>query len=206
MQQPRARDPPRACRRHATRASRPDQAESSQQAMTDLLSTDRTRLLPASGVGGCLREGVARWHGCRRNWARTTPQTTTTNQPRHQPQRWVEKVGRSITNSETPQPQPPNPIFRTKLLVSPSPRASTFAHDRWPRPRPRCHRCRSASTTLRLVTGSAPAVGGSVRGDGTRATCATDRDRDRSDRQAGRARGGAEIRYGNVSIRCGAWA
>jgi len=51
----------------------------------------------------CLREGVARSHGCERNWARTTPQTTTTNRPHHQPQRWVEKVGRSITNSETPQ-------------------------------------------------------------------------------------------------------
>jgi hypothetical protein len=29
--------------------------------------------------------------------------TAATNRPRHSPQRVVEKVGRSITNSETPQ-------------------------------------------------------------------------------------------------------
>ena len=53
--------------------------------------------------GGSLREGVARRHGRRRNWARTTPRTTPTNTAHKQPQRWVEKVRRSITNSETPQ-------------------------------------------------------------------------------------------------------
>ena len=56
--------------------------------------------------GACLREGVARRHGRWRNPARTTPRSslrTTTNQPRHNAQRWVEKVGRSIKGSDTPQ-------------------------------------------------------------------------------------------------------
>ena len=59
--------------------------------------------------GACLREGVARRHGRWRNPARTTPRSslrTTTNQPRHNAQRWVEKVGRSIKGSDTPHPDP----------------------------------------------------------------------------------------------------
>ena len=54
----------------------------------------------------CLREGVARRHGRWRNAARTMPRSSlrpTTNQPRHNAQRWVEKVGRSIKGSDTPQ-------------------------------------------------------------------------------------------------------
>ena len=53
--------------------------------------------------GACLREGVARWQGSQRNWARTTPRGTTTNTAHHQPQRWVEKADRSIKGSDTPQ-------------------------------------------------------------------------------------------------------
>jgi hypothetical protein len=51
-------------------------------------------------------EGVARRQGRRRNPARTTPRSslrTPTNPPRDHAQRGVEKCGRSITNSETPQ-------------------------------------------------------------------------------------------------------
>ena len=46
---------------------------------------------------------VARWRGCQRNWAWTTPRTTPTNQPHQQAQRWVENVARSVTDSHTPQ-------------------------------------------------------------------------------------------------------
>jgi hypothetical protein len=52
--------------------------------------------------GACLREGVTHSHGCKRNWARTKPRTTTYNEARSLAQRWVERVSRSITNSETP--------------------------------------------------------------------------------------------------------
>jgi hypothetical protein len=61
--------------------------------------------LPASGVGGWLREGVARRHG--RNSARTTPRSTLrppSNRPLDNPQAWCEKVGRSIKGSDTPHP------------------------------------------------------------------------------------------------------
>ena len=54
-------------------------------------------------------EGVARRQGRRRNPARTTPRSslrTPTNPPRDHAQRGVEKCGRSITNSETPHPDP----------------------------------------------------------------------------------------------------
>ena len=98
-----APDPPRPRRRDAPRASRADQAESSEQEMSDLHSTDRARL--PLGKRGAF-EGVARRHGRRRNPARRTPRSslrTPTNQPRHRPQRWVEKCGRSIKGSETPQ-------------------------------------------------------------------------------------------------------
>ncbi len=53
--------------------------------------------------GGSLREGVARRHGRRWNWARTTPRTTPTNTAHKHPQAWCEKVGRSIKGSDTPQ-------------------------------------------------------------------------------------------------------
>jgi len=70
--------------------------------MTDLPGTDHAGVGLLRRDGACLREGVARWQRCQRNAARTMARTTTTNEPNHQPQRWVEKVGRSITNSETP--------------------------------------------------------------------------------------------------------
>ena len=41
--------------------------------------------------GGSLREGVARRHGRRWNWARTTPRTTPTNTAHKHPQAWCEK-------------------------------------------------------------------------------------------------------------------
>lgn len=55
--------------------------------------------------GACLREGVARRPGRRRNPAWMTPRSSLripTNRPRHHNQRWVEKCGRSIKGSETP--------------------------------------------------------------------------------------------------------
>ena len=41
--------------------------------------------------GGSLREGVARRHGRRWNWARTTPRTTPTNTAHKHPQAWCDK-------------------------------------------------------------------------------------------------------------------
>jgi putative transposase len=77
------------------RACRADQAESSQEVMTTTPSIDRANPLVLQRDGACLREGVARSHGRERNWARTKPRTSTANRPHQQPQRWVEKVGRS---------------------------------------------------------------------------------------------------------------
>jgi len=74
--------------------------------MTDLPSTDHARPNQLRRDGACLREGLARSHGRQRNPARMTPRSplrTPTNRPPHHAQRWVEKVGRSITNSETPR-------------------------------------------------------------------------------------------------------
>src|ERR1700677_4405356 len=71
--------------------------------MTALQSTDRAGL--PLGKRGAFEE-VARWQGCQRNPARTTPRSslrTPTNRPDHTAQRWVEKVGRSIKGSDTPQ-------------------------------------------------------------------------------------------------------
>jgi hypothetical protein len=71
--------------------------------MSTIPST-RPATLPLGKRGGL--EGVARRHGRRRNPARTTPRSslrTLNNQPHHSVQRRVEKRGRSITNSETPQ-------------------------------------------------------------------------------------------------------
>lgn len=98
------RHPPRPRCRHATSPRGADQAESSQQDMTSPQITAPARPGQLRRDGACLREGVARWHGCQRNWARTTPRNTPTDQAHHQPQRWVEKVDRSITNSETRHP------------------------------------------------------------------------------------------------------
>ena len=71
--------------------------------MSNLQSTDRAHA--PLGKRGAF-EGVARRHGRRRNPARTTPRSqlrTPTNPPRRPAQRWVEKCGRSIKGSETPQ-------------------------------------------------------------------------------------------------------
>ena len=73
--------------------------------MTAATTIPASRPLPLSWGRACLREGVARSHGCERNWARMKPRPTTTNRPHQYPQRWVEKVGRSITGSETPHPR-----------------------------------------------------------------------------------------------------
>ena len=71
--------------------------------MSNLQSTDRAHA--PLGKRGAFEE-VARRHGRRRNPARTTPRSqlrTPTNPPRRPTQRWVEKCGRSIKGSETPQ-------------------------------------------------------------------------------------------------------
>ena len=71
--------------------------------MTRHADTDRAQL--PLGKRGAF-EGVARRHGRRRNPAWMTPRSslrTPTHQPRHSPQRWVEKCGRSIKGSDTPQ-------------------------------------------------------------------------------------------------------
>jgi hypothetical protein len=78
--------------------------------MTDLVALDSARPGQLRRDGACLREGVARSHGRERNWARTKPRTTPTNMAHHQPQRWVEKVGRSIKGSETPQASSTNDV------------------------------------------------------------------------------------------------
>ena len=73
--------------------------------MTTAAITDHARPLVLQRDGACLREVVARRHASRRNPARMTPRSTLrtlTNRSRHHAQRWVRKVGRSITNSETP--------------------------------------------------------------------------------------------------------
>jgi hypothetical protein len=93
--------------------------------MTYLLALDSACPGQLRRDGACLREGVARRHGCRRNWARTTPQTTTTNQPHHNPQRWVEKVGRSIKGSETPHTQHPQTTPTGTLHTTPHHHAHT---------------------------------------------------------------------------------
>ncbi len=104
---PRPAGPPRPRCRDAPSTCGADQAESSEQVMTDiltLLDSAVPGLLRRDGA--CLREALARRHGRRRNPARTTTRSslrTPTNQPRHAPQRWVEKCGRSIKGSDTPQ-------------------------------------------------------------------------------------------------------
>jgi hypothetical protein len=68
--------------------------------MKTLLITDRARLL--LGKRGAF-EGVARWPWMASRMGTDDARTPTINRPRHHAQRVVEKVRRSITNSETPQ-------------------------------------------------------------------------------------------------------
>ena len=95
-------DPPRPCRRPVTRGDRADQAESSQQAMSGIHSTDHVRPGQLQRDGARLREGVARSHGSERNRARTEPLTITHNDTRSLPQRRVERAGCSTTNAGSP--------------------------------------------------------------------------------------------------------
>jgi beta-lactam-binding protein with PASTA domain len=67
--------------------------------MTRLPDTDRARL--PLGKRGAF-EGVARWPWMASGMGTDEARTTATNHPRDHAQRVVEKVGRSITNSETP--------------------------------------------------------------------------------------------------------
>jgi len=70
---------------------------------TDLATLDSASPGLLRRDGACLREGVAR-----RPWMAggmgTDDARSHNQQPaRHKPQRWVEKVGRSIKGSDTPQ-------------------------------------------------------------------------------------------------------
>ena len=72
-------DPPRPHRRPAPRPRRADQAESSEQEMSNLQNTNRAHA--PLGKRSAF-EGVARRHGRRRNPARTTPRASSnTHQP-----------------------------------------------------------------------------------------------------------------------------
>ena len=118
---PRTRDPVRPTRRDVPRAGGADQAESSEEVMTTAAITDHARSLVLQRDGACLCEVVARRHRRGRNPARFTPRSalrTRANRSRHHAQRWVRKVGRSITNSETPQPHAPAAGTRTTLPVA----------------------------------------------------------------------------------------
>jgi hypothetical protein len=66
--------------------------------MTRLPDTDHARL--PLGKRGAF-EGVARWPWMASGMGTDEARTPTTNRPRHHAQRVVERVGRSITNSET---------------------------------------------------------------------------------------------------------
>src|ERR1700752_3856305 len=68
--------------------------------MTRLPDTDRARL--PLGKRGAF-EGVARWPWMASGMGTDEARTPATNRHRDHSQRVVEKVGRSITNSETPQ-------------------------------------------------------------------------------------------------------
>ena len=67
--------------------------------MTTLPSTDRAHPLGKRGAF----EGVARRPRMAGGMGTDEARTTTNHQPHHNPQRWVEKVGRSIKGSDTPQ-------------------------------------------------------------------------------------------------------
>ena len=73
---------------YAPRSRGVDQGESSEQVMTDPVITAPACPSPLRWDRACLREGVARRHGRRRNLGRTTPRNslrTPTNRPRHNP-------------------------------------------------------------------------------------------------------------------------
>ena len=114
-----------AIRRARTAAIRRAQAERIKQnrakkSMTTAAITDHARPLVLQRDGACLREVVARRHGRRRNPARMTPRSTLrtlTSPSRHHAQRWVRKVGRSITNSETPQFSLPSFLISSRSSV-----------------------------------------------------------------------------------------
>jgi len=69
--------------------------------MTRLPGTDRARSLLGKRSAS---EGVARWPRMDSGMGTDEARSTSTNRPQPQAQRVVEKFGRSITNSETPQP------------------------------------------------------------------------------------------------------
>jgi hypothetical protein len=75
-----------------------------------------------------------RRHGRRRNPARTSTRSslrTPTNQPRHSTQRVVEKVGRSITNSETPQSMRTARSTRVRPVRPASPTTTPYGSRAW---------------------------------------------------------------------------
>ena len=67
--------------------------------MTRLSDTNRALLV--LGMRSAF-EGVARWPGMASEMSTDDAHTPPTNRSHHSPQRVVEKVGGSITNSETP--------------------------------------------------------------------------------------------------------
>lgn len=80
--------------------------------MTRLPDSDRARSL--LGMRGAF-EGVARWPWMASGMGTDEAQSTSTNRSHHSPQRVVEKVGRSITNSETPHRRRPIPARKMAL-------------------------------------------------------------------------------------------
>jgi hypothetical protein len=79
--------------------------------MTSLPNIDHARL--SLGKRSAF-EGVARWPWMASGMGTDDARSTTTNRPRHHAQRVVEKVGRSITNSETPHTCPSSQIAITQ--------------------------------------------------------------------------------------------
>jgi hypothetical protein len=114
--------------------------------MTELFTLDSARPGQLRRDGACLREGVAR-----RPWMAggmgTDDARSHHQQPaRHQPQRVVEKVGRSITNSETPQTS-------TSRSTTPSPpRGSSNTNESGKRAQGNKPACRQGPSAI-LCTG-----------------------------------------------------
>jgi hypothetical protein len=98
--------------------------------MTRLPDTDRAR--SPLGKRGAI-EGVARWPWMASGMSTHEAQSTSTNRSHHNPQRVVEKVGRSITNSDA------NQTLAWGALVQ-SARADVIepltVHHRWDRVKP----------------------------------------------------------------------
>ena len=90
-----------ADRRPQTSESRALYGGSKQHAVTVAQGSDHASLQMLDWDGTCLRERVARDQGCRRNWVRTTPRATPTNQPHQRAQPWVEEVVRSVNGSDS---------------------------------------------------------------------------------------------------------